>query len=344
MSKDNSSGQHAGARAYPDRIWMATTAVAVLVALAALPFAVKYLRQSPPAAPVSFIAAIAAPEKATAIAGPVLSPDGRQLVFVAVVEGKSSLWLRPLGSLTAQQLPGTEGVNGIPFWSPDSRSIGFAAGGQLRKLDLAGGASQTLCQLPANSGSEGTWNRDGVILFSGRVAIYRVPATGGEPAPTLRAKQPNLYRGPVFLPDGRHFLVLTTQPGAMELHLAALDSQETTRLLATDSQASYANGHLLFARAGALLAAPFDADSLKHTGEPFVIADKVRVSLWGNGFFSVSDNGSLVYDPNTLTDTRQLTWLDRTGKPLGTVGPVGEYESPSLSPDGKRVAVGRRDP
>ncbi len=328
------------------RLWMITTAVAVLVSLLSLPFAVKYLRQSPPAAPVGVRFTIAAPEKATGLFAPALSPDGRHLVFVATVEGKSSLWLRPLGSLTAQQLPGTEGVSGIPFWSPDSHSIGFAFfGTELRKLDLAGGASQTLCKLPADaSGNEGTWNRDGVILFSGRAAIYRVPTTGGEPVPTLRAEQPGRYRSPAFLPDGRHFLVLTTQPGAMELHLAALDRQETTRLLAADSQASYANGHLLFARAGALLAAPFDADSLKLTGESFVVADKVRVSSNSSGYFSVSDNGSLVYDPNTLTDTRQLTWLDRTGKPLGTVGPVGEYEWPRLSPDGKRVAVERRDP
>ncbi|MBK9706126.1 MAG: PD40 domain-containing protein [Acidobacteria bacterium] len=320
--------------------------VLLLGLLLALPFAVKYLRLSPPAAPVAARFTIAAPEKATGLFAPALSPDGRHLVFVAVVEGKSSLWLRPLGSLTAQQLPSTEGVSGIPFWSPDSRSIGFAFfGTELRKLDLAGGASQTLCKLPADAmGNEGTWNRDGVILFSGSAAIYRVPATGGEPVPTLRAEQPGLYRFPIFLPDGRHFLVLTAQPGAMELHLAALDRQETTPLLAADSQASYANGHLLFARAGTLLAAPFDADSLKLTGESFVVADKVRVSPNSSGFFSVSDNGSLVYDPNTLTDTRQLTWLDRTGKPLGTVGPAGEYEFPTLSPDGKRVAVGRRDP
>ncbi len=217
-------------------------------------------------------------------------------------KARRSLWLRPLGSLTAQPLPGTEGVFGLPFWSPDSRSLGFADGGELRKLDLAGGAPQTLCKLPAGiSIFGGTWNRDGVILFmaaQGFIASRRRAASQRwrwDQTSTAR------YHWPVFLPDGRHFLVRrTTTQGAAEIHLAALDRQETTRLLAADSQARYANGHLLFARAGALLAAPFDADSLKLTGEPFVVADKVRI-VSGNcpsrGIFSVSDNGSLVYDP-----------------------------------------------
>ncbi|MBS1806957.1 MAG: protein kinase [Acidobacteria bacterium] len=327
--------------------WLAA-AVLLLGLLLALPFAVKYLRQPPPAVPVTARFTIAAPEKATGILSPELSPDGRHLVFGAVVEGRSSLWLRPLGSLTAQPLPGTEGVSGLPFWSPDSRSIGFSTGGELRKLDLAGGAPQTLCKLPTGVAPivGGTWNRDGVILFSGVAGMYRVPATGGEPSPMLKSDQPGLYRWPVFLPDGRHFLVRrTSTQGAAEIHLAALDSQETTRLLAADSQARYANGHLLFARAGALLAASFDADSLKLTGEPFVVADKVRVAGDpSRGHFSVSDNGSLVYDPNALADNQQLTWIDRAGKPLGTVGTPGEYHYPRLAPDGKRLAVVRSDP
>jgi Tol biopolymer transport system component len=328
------------------RLWMITTAVLLLGLLLALPFAVKYLRLSPPAATVAARFIIAAPEKATSILGPELSPDGRHLVFAALVEGKISLWLRPLGSLTAQPLPGTEGVTGFPFWSPDSRSLGFADGRELKKLDLAGGAPQTLCNLPVGvSLFGGTWNRDGIILFSGNAGIYHVPATGGEPTLVLRSGRTGLHGMPVFLPEGRHFLVRrTTTQGVAEIHLAALDRQETTRLLAADSQARYANGRLFFARAGALLAAPFDADSLKLTGEPFAVADKVRITGNANsGHFSVSDNGSLAYDPNALTDNQQLTWVDRAGKPLGTVGLPGEYENPRLSPDGKQVAVTRRD-
>ncbi len=329
------------------RLWMSTTAVLLLGLLLALPFAVKYLRQSPPAAPVAARFTIAAPEKATDMAAPELSPDGRNLVFVANVEGKRSLWLRPLGSLTAQPLPGTEGVTGFPFWSPDSRALGFFVRNELKKFELAGGAPQTLGRLPSGIGLiwDGTWNRDGVILFAGDAGIYRIPATGSEPALALRSDQPRLYSFPVFLSDGRHFLVRRTPTqGAAEIHLAALDSQQTTRLLAADLQARYANGHLLFTRAGALLAAPFDVGSLKLTGEPFVVADKVKVPDNAKAYFSVSDNGSLVYDPTPLTDNQQLTWVDRAGQPLGTVGPAGVYEFPRLSPDGKRVAVARRDP
>jgi eukaryotic-like serine/threonine-protein kinase len=327
------------------RLWMAVAATTTLGLMLTLPIVVRHWHQSPPAAPVAARFTIAAPKKATSIFSPELSPDGRHLVFAAMTEGRLSLWLRPLGSLTAQPLPGTEGVSEPPFWSPDSRSLGFFVGSELKKLDLAGGAPQTLCKLPGGfSITGGTWNRDGVILFSGVAGIYRVPATGGEPTLTLRGQQ-GIYQLPVFLPDGRHFLVRKTlAQGAAEIHLAALDRQETTRLLAADSQARYANGHLLLARAGTLLAAPFNTESLQLTGEPFVIADKVRFSgRSSRGNFSVSDNGGLVYDPNALTDHQQLTWLDRAGKPLGTVGPPGLYGYPRLSPGGKHLTVARRD-
>ena len=330
------------------RLWMLTTVMALLGLLLALPFIVKSLRQPPPTAPVTVRFTIAAPEKATTIEAPVLSPDGRHLVFVATVEGKTSLLLRSLGSLTAQLLPGTDGVSGFPFWSPDSHSLGFFAGGELRKIGLSGGMPQTLCRLPGDVSlpDGGPWNRDGFIFFSGNDGIYRVPAMGGEPVLVLRSNPPGLYRWPVFLPDGRHFLVrIVTAQGGTEIHLAALDSQATTPLFPADSEAHYVNGHLLFARAGALLAIPFDADSLKLTGEPFVVAEKVKLGTLGRACFSVSDNGSLAYDPNAVTDYQQLTWVDRAGKALGRLGPAGtEYEVPRLSPDGKRVAVARRDP
>ncbi len=345
------------------RLWMAMTAVMLLGLLLALPFAVKYLRQAPltDATPVRFT--IAAPEKVNRLMSPEISPDGRNLVFST----EAGLWLRPLDSLTAQPLPGTEESTPAFFWSPDSRSICFGTrDGKLKKLDLAGGTPQVLGGLELASGARigtgsGAWNREGVILFTAAGRIYRVPATGGQPTLVLGSGQPTqnrtgreaTYRSPVFLPDGRHFLLLRLsnqqgQQGAGEIHLATLDSKETTRLLAADSQALYATfqgrGYLLFARGEALLAQPFDASTQKLTGEPFVVADKVAVSNQGKGIFSVSDNGILVF--NSSSDLNyQLNWVDRTGKPLEPVGaPVpSRLDSPRLSPDGKQVAVVRED-
>ncbi len=339
------------------RLWMAVAAVAVLVSLISLPFAVKYLRQTPPveAVPTRFV--IGAPENVTVLLTPMISPDGRNLAIAGVWEGKTRLWVRPLGSLTTQRLTGVESVNGLHFWSPDSRSLAFVSDGKLKRIELAGGAAQTLCPMPTGADTRGptAWNREGVILFTASGGnIYRVAATGGEPVLVLGSEQPNRdahYRWPAFLPDGRHFLFAksTLQAGAAEIHLASLDSKETTRLMTADSQAIYAtdgreNGYLLFAVDGALKAQPFDAQSLRLTGESFVVADKVAVVQGTRAKISVSDNGTLVYDATAIGSDRQLNWVDVTGKRLEPVGTLGVINAPRLSPDGKKVAVVRLDP
>ena len=340
--------------------WIASIVVLLTAALA---LAFLYFRRSP--TDNTTIAAmrfdIALPEKLTARPGwPAISPDGRNLVFSGRREdNRDVLWLRSLGSLTAQQLPGTEGVDpGAYFWSPDSRSIGFFSEGKLKKIDLAGGLPQTLCNMPPRVGGgppvySGTWNRDSIILISADGVIYRVSAAGSEPALVLGKNQINrdaVYGWPSFLPDGRHFLSLRIPAGqgATEIYLASLDGKETTRLLAADSHAIYAasptgNGYLLFARAGALLAQPFEASSLKLTDEPFVVANTLRVGDGGRGHYSVSDNGLLVYDPTNTYGNQQLFWFDRAGKRLESVGAPGMIQNPTLSPDGKQVAVDRRD-
>jgi Tol biopolymer transport system component len=339
------------------RTWIVLAALFLLCALALLPFAVAHLRHAPPTAAAGGRFTIAAPEKVSALRAPEISPDGRHLVFGAITEGKTNLWLRALGSLTAQPLPGATDVAGVHFWSPDSRSICFAADGKLKRFDLAGGRPQTLYDLPdgtlAGTGG-GTWNRDGIILFTAGGVIYCVPAVGGVPTPVLESAQPQqegVYRWPSFLPDGRHFLCLRirTQPTASEIYLASLDSPATTRLTAANSQALYAasptgSGYLLFARGDELLAASFDASSLKLTGQPFVVAEQVRSNSTDRGSFSVSSNGILVYDPTSARDQQQLGWVTRAGEPIETIGSPGAFQFPKLSPDGKHLAVARRSP
>jgi Tol biopolymer transport system component len=182
--------------------------------------------------------------------------------------------------------------------------------------------------------------------------IYRISAAGSEATLVLGKNELNreaVYGWPSFLPDGRHFLSLRIPAGqgAREIYLASLDGKETTSLLAADSQAIYAasatgKGYLLFARAGALLAQPFEVSTLKLTGEPFVVANTLAVSDSGRGNYSVSDNGILVYDPTNTYGNEQLIWLDRAGKRLESVGTPGIIQNPRLSPDGKQVAVDRR--
>jgi eukaryotic-like serine/threonine-protein kinase len=292
------------------------------------------------------------PPKDTAFAsGPVLSPDGRRLVLVASSrsEGRTSLWIRSLDAATVRPLAGTDGAS-LPFWSPDSRLIGFFAEGKLKKIDASGGPAETLCDAP--NGRGGTWNREGVILFSPDVEapIYRVPASGGTAVPVTRLGSDPSHRWPHFLPDGRHFLylVLREQRDASEIYIASLNSEKAIRLLAASSSIAYAPpGYLLYVRHRALLAQQFDAALLRLAGEPFTVADEVgcfgEIGPTGHGAFSVSESGALVYG-NVEDPMTQLVWFDRLGKQLEPVAPAGTYFGPALSPDGRRVAVVRADP
>jgi Tol biopolymer transport system component len=323
-------------------IWLAAT---VLFALTALVTAWAYFSRQP-AERAALRFTIALPEKITDYGRAAISPDGHNLVFQTVIEGKIQLWLRPLGDFTARPIPGTEGGSGY-FWSPDSRSIGFSADGKLKKIDLASGTLQTLCNLPSGHRG-GAWGRAGVILIAAPDAIYRVPATGGEPVPVIGGEPASEISTstirPCFLPDGRHFLYYAG-PSKQEagIYLSSIDGKEVRRLLAAESDGVYAGdetrGWLLFQREGALSAQPFDAGRLTLNGEPFRVADQVD-----SGSFSVSDTGAIVYQSIRSDEITQLGWVDRTGKMLESAGAEGAYQNhPRLSPDGKRVVVARME-
>jgi Tol biopolymer transport system component len=259
-------------------------------------------------------------------------------VFVASADGHPRLWLRPLDQTTAQPLLGTEGAK-CPFWSPDSRSIGFFADAKLKRIDVAAGPPQVLAGAPFGLG--GTWNRDGVIVFvpSALRPLYRIPASGGDPVAITRPDPPRQWGHyyPQFLPDGRHLLYLVGDGSDQGIYLASLDSAETRRLIAVPSLPAYAPpGYLLFMRQGSLFAQRFNPERRELTGDPVRVADSV-------GGFSVSETGMLAYRPAGGVTRHRLAWFDRSGKEVGTVGATDEnrLQNPELSPDGRRVAVDR---
>jgi serine/threonine protein kinase/Tol biopolymer transport system component len=285
--------------------------------------------------------------------GPMaLSPDGSRMAFVATSSGINMLWVQPLSGASAQPLAGTDGASN-PFWSPDSRYLGFFANRKLKKIEASGGPPQTLAD--ASLGRGGSWNREGVILFApnSRESIYRVPAAGGEVSPVtkLDAGASELsHRWPVFLPDGRRFLYLAQNSlGAGEkngIYAVSLDGGERKFLFNANTNVAYTPpGHLLFYRDRTLLARPFDPKSLRFTEEAFPVAEDVQYfATFAQAVFAASDQGLLAYQTGVSGGQTQLTWLDRAGKPTGTVGAPGHLATPRMSNDGRRVAVRILDP
>jgi DNA-binding winged helix-turn-helix (wHTH) protein/Tol biopolymer transport system component len=283
-----------------------------------------------------------------------VSPDGRTIAAVlADSRGAQSLWIRPLARPAFQRLEGTEGAD-LPFWAPDSQSVGFFASGELRKIALAGGRVQTLCA--AAGGEGGAWGRSGAILYGQRHGpLMRVPAAGGEPVPATDLQKGKFRANvwPQFLPDGKHFLYLALasapQNGspANSVLIGSLDSHQAQLAMTSEAAARFCPpNHLLFVRRGNLFAQPFDTRRMRLYGDPVRVSGNVAAAYWGRAAFSVSHNGVLVFrssPPGDPGDVAQLIWRDRTGARLGQIGHPGAYEQMVLSPDGKLVALQLKD-
>jgi Tol biopolymer transport system component len=335
-----------------ERLAWAIAAIAVVVAALST---LGYLRRAPVEARC-LRTSILPPEKATfdfsgANAGSLtVSPDGRLVTFVASLEsGRNQLWVRALDQATPRPIAGTEGAQ-WPFWSPDSRFIAFFADGKLKKVDVSGAPPLVICD--ARNGRAGSWNREGVVLFSpdSTVPIHRVPAGGGTATPVTvldASKGETTHRWATFLPDGRHFLYMAgthaggTKSEANAVYVGALDSKEKTLLLRARSNVAYASGYLVYVLAKTLLVQPFDAKRQTLTGDPIPYEESI---LYDPGFFraafSVSESGVLVYATGTRESNAPLVWYDLTGKPVGDpVAEPAEYGEMEISPDGKRVAA-----
>jgi Tol biopolymer transport system component len=329
--------------------------VAAVFFLAAITLGFLYLRPKPPAADtVRF--EITPPDKVTFSDFFGVSPDGRKLAFLATgAEGVPRLWIRSFETFEARPLSGTEDANGPPFWSPDSRFIAYDARGKLKKIDVAGGPAQTICEL-AGPAVGGSWNKDGVIIFgidAPGVGIMRVSATGGKAFPLTsidRSRNEHIHVLPSFLPDGRHFIYYRSSvtPENAGTYVGSIDAEPAKQALRQllNAPSLYAPssdsspGQLLFLRGETLLAQPFEATRLQLMGEPVPVAERVGNYL-AYGFFSISANGVLVYRPRD--QYFQLTWLDRQGNAVSRVWEPGPYTSLSVSPDGTRAVVSRND-
>ena len=317
-------------------------AVAVLVAMAAG----WMWRRTSWTAPVARLA-IALPEDISpdpgrVLGAPAISPDGTTVALTFGTEPKTHLVIRRLDSDTFRRVPGTDGARQA-FWSPDGRHIGFFAGTTLKRVPVGGGDPITLCDVGYSRG--GAWNATGTILVGTNygAGVLRVSENGGAPVPVTRldaALGENSHRFPVFLPDGKQFLYFarTKADENRAIYLASLDdSTRRKRLLVTDSYVAVARDpatgrhYLLYPKNETLWAQSFDTARGELSGDPVAITEDV-------GLFSVSATGTLV-SRQTSAEQTQLTWFDRGGKALGTLGPVGDYWGIQLSPDNRRAAA-----
>jgi len=275
-----------------------------------------------------------------------ISPDGQKIAFVAESsERGNKLWIRSLSSGSAQELNSTESAV-YPFWSGDSRQVGFFASGKLKTIDPSSGAIQIVCDAPPLFGA--TWNEHGVIVFSSSLngSLLQVAASGGVPKPATKVGDDEAHRWPFFLPDGEHFVYFSAlnlkspDQRAGAIYVGSLSSLEG-KLISTEisNNVQYGNGKLFFEKDRSLMAQPFDANRLELTGSPEVIAPQeleLGVAFYQAGF-SVSASGIVVFQ-SMSDNVSRLTWFDRLGKELGVI-PVAGFRDPVLSRDGSLLAA-----
>jgi len=326
--------------------WLVSGILLVAIILGAL-----WLRNpKPPAQALHFYAPLPFPARDVAV-----SPNGHTVAVVGYLESarKNAIWIYELGSQKTRSLTDTEGA-AYPFWSPDGQSLGFFSDGKLKKVDLSSGSLQIICDAP--SGRGGTWNKDGVIVFTPDAALgkglYRVLASGGV---AMQVSQPDVSRGesshrwPMFLPDQRHFLYMaadfTGRKGVDAIFVGALDSKEKRFVVEASANAAYASlGYLLFPRGKTLFVQRFDVKRFALTGDATpILADIQYQGQVKRAVFDVSDAGFLVAQTGEGVALSQLVWYDRKGKEIGAAGQPDVYGNVSIAPNGRSVAVDKTD-
>ncbi len=289
-----------------------------------------------------------------AAGAPALSPDGSKLAFLtgslayAAGGADTKLWVRDISTGAVQLIEGVEQPS-YPFWSPDGKFLAFFSAGKLKKVALAGGPVQVICDAPEGRG--GSWGPKGVIIFTPNIreALYKVPEGGGTPEKITEVKAGWTNRNPYFLPDGDHYLfiareaVLATGP-AGALWGASLSGEKPRQILERGSNVQYSEGYLLYLRDTVLVAQRFDPKALKFTGDPIPVAEKLDYWNARDEAAFAAQGATLVYRQGALQKS-QPVWVDRDGKELGRVGDPGLYAYNSLRPsrDGSLLGLVRLD-
>jgi eukaryotic-like serine/threonine-protein kinase len=332
-------------RISPFRLAMAIGALTALALLVAAQF--KTSPGQSPGPPAHFTVQLPPNIRLTSIDFPAIaiSPDGSLVTYVATRGGQPELFVRPMNTMDARPLSGTANAT-TPFFSPDSRWIGFFADGQLKKVSTAGGPPITLCAAPVGAGA--SWGANGVIVFTGTTGsgLSRVSDTGGKPEPVTQLdaqKGEFSHRWPEWLPDQRAVVYTVGTTGSWDdaqIVGQSVPSGERSVLVRGGTNPHYVSGHLLYSRGGAIMAVPFDPASLTATGTPVRVLDNVVQSFDGAAQFSVSPSGSAVYIAGVFeSDQRTLATVDRSGAATPLAAPPRPYATPRLSPDGRRLLV-----
>ena len=318
-------------------IWVALA----VATTAAVVLSYVHFREAPASHPLQRLT-VNTPENTTHIHSFALSPDGTYLAMALESNGRRQLLLRPLNELEAKPLPGTDDAT-YPFWSPDSREIGFFAHGKMKKITVSGGPPVNLCDAGEPRG--GSWNRDGTIIFDPVAGspLQRVSSAGGVP---MDITPKGLYKHPVFLPDGSHFLYLQTQVSSDKagIHWTSLEGKEDKRVLPDQSSFAVASGRILFFRDDTLMAQRFEASTGSIVGEADPLVRGVQLTTHINyAPVTASDTGILVYQGTGARAGSQMAWYDRSGKLLSYIGdPAALLLHPTLSPDQKSLAFSRK--